>query len=562
MTRAQRGKNDVGEPPRKARAAAEDAVASAGWMAERRREAVMRLVGSMEVLPSTLAVPLRVMQLRQTPTAGAREFAEVISTDPSLSVRVLALVNSAWFSPVKKVTRVSDAVSRIGMGNLLPLIFAGSLAAVYHTMAIPTEQLDLMWRASLLKAVAGREYARCRQAERMEEAFLAGLLQDIGLVPMFAADPGMWPELAAAIDMEPAERLERERALFGVDHAAAGAMVAQRLQLPEIYVVAIRHHHDLAAVDADASQTVFTDCVRFAAAIPHQIDWWKRCGFGRLAPFLQCVTGKEKDKEKAEARPSNQAISLLESIQREYDWLLGAVGNGATSSVTFREFIQGTTRDIMRCLELAVGEATMLATTFEEREASLKSQISKLSRETDYDSLTGLLNRRGFERALAAHVADAAAGGREIGLGFMDLDNFKAINDNCGHDAGDSALKAVAHALHEALGADAIASRLGGDEFAFLVQGGGIDRVPPLGDMILDRLRRVSFEASRQRTIPLGGSIGVLWIGVPRPGASTELLVRSADQLMYEAKRGGKGRCVVARFDPGDTGRAPARAAG
>jgi diguanylate cyclase (GGDEF)-like protein len=497
----------------------------------------MKLVESMEILPTTMAVPFRVMQLRQDPAAGARDFAEVLMADPSLSARILALVNSAWFSPSRRVTRISDAVAMIGMGNLLPLVFAGSLAAVYNTLEIPSDQLDALWRMSLLKAVSGREYAKCREPARAEEAFLAGLLQDIGLAVMYASDPAAWSELSACLDFAIDERLERETTLFKTDHASVGGMLAQRLQVPEPYIISTRHHHGLNGAVTGAAEDIFTDCVRFAAAIPHQIENWRRTGFTRLRPFLQCANGPT-------ARATH-AVSLLEGIQREYDWLLAAVGDGARSNLSFREFIQGTTRDIVRCLELAVGEASMLATTFEERESKLKHEMNTLVRETDHDSLTELLNRRGFHSRLTRELEVAQRVRMEMGIGFVDLDNFKAINDTCGHDVGDQALKAAAKILIDALGAAAIVARLGGDEFAFALGGIELKEAQQRSEAVLQQLVQVRFDAGCGPSLSMSASIGLLWVGAPQASHTMADLLQRADQLMYDAKHSGKGKVVI-----------------
>ncbi|WP_369070406.1 putative bifunctional diguanylate cyclase/phosphodiesterase [Kineococcus terrestris] len=146
------------------------------------------------------------------------------------------------------------------------------------------------------------------------------------------------------------------------------------------------------------------------------------------------------------------------------------------------------------------------------------------------DSLTGLLNRRGFGDALRAAVPDAARG-RGLSVVLLDLDHFKAVNDTGGHAAGDDLLRAVTTAWRALVPAGALLGRYGGDEFAVLLP--GHDGAAALA--LAERLRLAA--------APAGVSVGVAQL---RPGESGADLVRRADVALYEAKDAGRGRCALA----------------
>lgn len=165
------------------------------------------------------------------------------------------------------------------------------------------------------------------------------------------------------------------------------------------------------------------------------------------------------------------------------------------------------------------------------------------------DPLTGIINRRSFVEALEERLG--AAGKPAAGaLLYMDLDNFKPVNDRLGHAAGDAVLVDFARLLRECTRASDLVARLGGDEFAVWLD--GIDEAAAVA-RARDILRRVE-EDLRPRSagpdLPLGSSIGIA--PVPAGGADrVDCLIARADRAMYEAKRRGKQRVAIA---PAGTG--------
>jgi diguanylate cyclase (GGDEF)-like protein len=154
-----------------------------------------------------------------------------------------------------------------------------------------------------------------------------------------------------------------------------------------------------------------------------------------------------------------------------------------------------------------------------------------------HDPLTGLANRALLHKELERGLADATAGGAQLGLCFCDLDGFKAVNDSLGHDHGDELLKSVASRLEQIVRSSDMVARLGGDEFAVLLE--GIDRpaAGELADRIVTEMGRPVDLAGHR--IAVSASVGVTF---STPGATVEQILREADTAMYEAKRRGKSR--------------------
>lgn len=161
------------------------------------------------------------------------------------------------------------------------------------------------------------------------------------------------------------------------------------------------------------------------------------------------------------------------------------------------------------------------------------------------DYLTGLLNRQGFEAALDGRIAEADASGSEVACLFIDLDRFKAINDNLGHAAGDSVLRQFTQRLKPLIGRSDSVSRLGGDEFAILVTGGAVqERAAALCDKVVD-IFDLPFQAEGQH-VRLSASMGLAFY--PLHANSAAELLQKSDMAMYERKRDGKNGAQV--FDP------------
>jgi diguanylate cyclase (GGDEF)-like protein len=159
------------------------------------------------------------------------------------------------------------------------------------------------------------------------------------------------------------------------------------------------------------------------------------------------------------------------------------------------------------------------------------------------DGLTGLANRRSFDDELALEWRRAERVGDSLALLLLDLDDFKSVNDEFGHQAGDVVLRRVAAILDSGARQVDLAARYGGEEFALLAP-----ETDTLGAKKLAERLRADLEAATIE-LPTGGKLSVTAsIGVAVKGdlERAEQLVAAADEALYEAKRNGKNRVVTA----------------
>ncbi|MEZ4401814.1 MAG: GGDEF domain-containing protein [Kofleriaceae bacterium] len=152
------------------------------------------------------------------------------------------------------------------------------------------------------------------------------------------------------------------------------------------------------------------------------------------------------------------------------------------------------------------------------------------------DELTGLANRRAMEELTGLLVAGARRSGRPLTIAYLDLDNFKTVNDDHGHDAGDRALADVAAVLRRSTRSSDVIARLGGDEFAVLLP----DADGAAARTVLERIRRGVAAAMAAQRWPITVSIGGV-VFAPPP-ATAAAAIATADEVMYRAKAAGKNR--------------------
>jgi len=171
--------------------------------------------------------------------------------------------------------------------------------------------------------------------------------------------------------------------------------------------------------------------------------------------------------------------------------------------------------------------------------------LAELSRT---DELTGLLNRRAFMEDLYKHHMHLYRGSRKGALLYIDLDNFKPVNDRFGHAAGDEVLKQFANILHSHSRIGDLPARLGGDEFAIWLEetdeAGASTKARNLINEAKSLHRLAGIDAAADMP-PLGLSIG---IAIADPQFFEELphLINRADEVMYQVKRQGKGTLIIA----------------
>jgi diguanylate cyclase (GGDEF)-like protein len=187
-------------------------------------------------------------------------------------------------------------------------------------------------------------------------------------------------------------------------------------------------------------------------------------------------------------------------------------------------------------LTAAIVTSTALLVLSGERQDAL---VAQLQHQAAIDSLTGLFTRRVLDNAAAVALSGGAS---KLGTGLIliDIDNFKQINDEYGHPAGDEVLVRLARVLLLGVRPSDTVSRMGGDEVAVLLAGCSLDAVQRRAEEILWEVRAHAFEISADVTLSVSVSIGVAHL--PTHGHDLRALYSAADASLYTAKRGGRNQ--------------------
>jgi diguanylate cyclase (GGDEF)-like protein/PAS domain S-box-containing protein len=168
--------------------------------------------------------------------------------------------------------------------------------------------------------------------------------------------------------------------------------------------------------------------------------------------------------------------------------------------------------------------------------SELRGLTRQMTYQATHDALTGLVNRREFERRLQEAMDSAQTENLAHALCYLDLDRFKVVNDTCGHTAGDNMLREVASLIKEAVRDSDTVGRLGGDEFALLLVGCPLEKARQIADDVVRSVNDYRF-VWKDKIFSIGVSIGLLEIG--QGSGAIEDIMNSADSACYVAKKQG-----------------------
>lgn len=200
-------------------------------------------------LPPMPAIALQALQLTKNPNASARQLESIIARDQALSARILRIVNSAMYGLSREVSTISHAVAILGMETLRSILMAAAVQQLFQGAGGRGQDLtskllsDHSWGA----AIAARIIARRTRYEGHEEAFLCGLMHDIGKLVLKKNFADQYLNIISETYRGDTNFHDAEMALFGFSHAHVGALVSEKWNFPPQLSVAIGYHHNPAA---------------------------------------------------------------------------------------------------------------------------------------------------------------------------------------------------------------------------------------------------------------------------------------------------------------------------
>ena len=198
-------------------------------------------------------------------------------------------------------------------------------------------------------------------------------------------------------------------------------------------------------------------------------------------------------------------------------------------------------RSLMNSAETIRNSSSYLDLTIESAQKEIKrlrAQLAESQQEALYDALTGLCNRRYFNSEIEAKMAMET-----LSLIIVDIDHFKKINDNHGHQMGDLVLKAVARKLQERSRETAQVFRYGGEEFAVLVPNANLSKARQMADGMRRTVEKIVVKDRRTGKVSFDITVSI-GVAQREPGESEATFIERADKHLYEAKRLGRNRVM------------------
>ena len=199
-----------------------------------------------------------------------------------------------------------------------------------------------------------------------------------------------------------------------------------------------------------------------------------------------------------------------------------------------------------------------LTTQLDQSNAEVKrltEELHRIREDAMTDVLSGLLNRRGFDRELKRMAPKAGASEGTLGLIMLDIDHFKRVNDTYGHPLGDRVIAAVGQSIRECVGQAGVAARYGGEEFAVLLPSQQIEIVERLAQSIRRRVEQGTIRR-RNGEEPIDGVTVSAGVAVWHQEDDASSLIERADRALYASKRAGRNRVTVDWLQSGESSNA------
>jgi diguanylate cyclase (GGDEF)-like protein len=471
-------------------------------------------------LPSLPSIAMQVLDLAGKADVDIAEIARIISKDPALSTKILRTVNSSFYGRSQHVSTISHALVILGLQSVKTLVLGFSLVMNLSKSKNKGFKHLNYWRRSIFAATAARTIAKKINLVQQEEAFLAALLQDIG---MLVLDQILGEQYSAICERSAThqELFTNEQAELGATHCDVGIYLAEQWKLPPILVSTIGGSHDASRVTDPALQKL-TQVVQLSGSCADV--------FG--------------DEQAAAAIVQVRAICAAnyKMNEQDCDQLLEQIATSTKEVASLFEINIGATSDYESILKKANETLVDLTLQSQMQATQLQEQNHVLKKQATTDVLTGLNNRAAFDQFLAEQFAIAKQQNKPLTLLLMDVDKFKSVNDKYGHQAGDQVLAALGKLIRSAARAQDLPARYGGEELSLILP--GTSRA--IGATVAETIRRAvaaSPIVCGTQKLPITISIGVATVEPGSPLKEPAHLLKAADLAVYAAKHGGRN-CV------------------
>lgn len=198
----------------------------------------IELVNSVKDIHAMPSVIVKALNIMKKPTASMKELGDIVMFDQSLTIKILALVNSAYYGFSQQISSINIALSLLGMVKVKNIIVAVAMKPMMSNQGDKE-----LWKHSM-RVAAGCEYlANLTKIMDSDEAFISGFVHDVGKMVLHMANEKLYTKVISAV-ADGADILDAERKYFESDHVKTGSLLAKRWQLPILLANIISYHHN------------------------------------------------------------------------------------------------------------------------------------------------------------------------------------------------------------------------------------------------------------------------------------------------------------------------------
>ncbi len=484
-------------------------------------------------LPTPPGVVLRLLELTRRTDVSVKEIADTIAMDPGLSAKILRFVNSPMAGVGREVTSLTQAVSLTGIRGVKMMALSFSVLSGGGAKICPGFDSHHFALQSLTCGVAARVLAALTKTGSAQEAFVGGLLSQLGRSALASGLPEVYAQVLASAEYIPRDLPALEEAALGGTYPQIGGQLLRAWGIPESLCRAVETFRTL----EDGGEATWLAQILEVAELAAGVVCPDRRGRRLEANvFLEAAHSRFGLEPDAGTAALAQVSAEVEQTRVMLELTKGRLLSGPEIETEIRERI------------------TELSMAMHLENQSMARQQEDLLRRATTDPLTGVGNRAAFDARLSLEIERLARSAAPLALLMIDVDKFKAFNDTHGHLAGDRVLQAVARVLDENIRKIDYLARFGGEEFAVVAPGTAAEGAVFLAERLRTSVQSLALQwEGRDLKITISVGVGLLTEMTEVNAAAT--LIRAADEQLYAAKCAGRNQ--VAFAGPKRAARAP-----
>jgi diguanylate cyclase (GGDEF)-like protein len=482
-------------------------------------EQLAKQIRECQNLPTLPSVAVQVLELVQDPNADIPKLARLVSKDPALSSRILKTVNSSIYARPQKISKLTQALTLLGLQTVRVLVLGFSLVRNVKNYRHKGFSPLSYWRRSIYGATAALTLAQRVHLEFQEEAFVAALLMDIGMLAldeMFGEEYGRVHEKARTHN----DLLKYEESVFDTTHPEVAGVLAEEWQLPPLLAIPMAFHHKPVEVEDPTLRSLAEACYLAGRCADVFVDEAAGGAIAEIRAFCQSQYGMSEA----------DCDQFLDQICRRTGEIAPLFDVTLNAGISYDSILKKANDKVIQ----------LTLCSHEEQ----RQERYKLQEQANTDALTGLANRGRFDQVVAAQFASAQSSEAPLAILMLDVDGFKQMNDQLGHQAGDAVLQSLGKLLRTAARPQDLAARLGGDELVLLMPSTTRGEALAIAEAIRREVAARPIEFGKTM-IAVTISVGAAGVEPGTPFKEPAHLLKAADMAMYAAKNAGRN-CVRA----------------